>query len=111
MGIFLGGLVIGVLLRREIKATLLKIKLDQEENKNLAKNTTRFYLKSFIPKDYKEEIQGDLAETKVNLLKEGRPAWQVSIIIKFHYLLIEFGFLRIKIRERFTAQKKIGRDR
>ena len=63
-----------------------------------------------LPSKRREEILGDLIETKIQMIEAGFPMWKVKGVLCFHMLCILIAMLRTKLLDYGTSKKKVDKD-
>lgn len=84
-------------------------KKDKSGIKLKSKKTSLF--KYMIPSKRREEVLGDLAEIKQNMIKEKRSKWTIKFVIGFHLMVIVFSaMIRTRLSDYGTSQKTVDKD-
>lgn len=63
-------------------------------------------IKYFIPSKRREEVMGDLTETRNLMLDEGMKVWQIKIVISWHIFWVMTNMLKIKFSDFGVSSKK-----
>jgi len=62
--------------------------------------------KYLIPSKRREEVIGDLIQTKIEMIEDGLPMWKVKGVLYFHMLVIILSMLRIRISDYGRSKKE-----
>lgn len=62
--------------------------------------------KYLIPSKRREEVLGDLIETKSDMIEEGHPIWKIRLVLFFHIVIILGTMLKLKITDYGSTNKQ-----
>jgi len=74
-------------------------------------NKNKSIFRFLIPSKRREEVMGDLIETKIQMIEEGFPLWKIKAILYCHMLLIVISLLKVKLLDFGEAKKKTDQNR
>lgn len=65
----------------------------------LTSTSIKLGIRYLIPSKRREEIIGDLEETKNQMVYDSIPKWKIDLVMTWHTLLILLGLIRVKLKD------------
>jgi len=87
---------------KEKPSTILQQKLKDYFDKTNSQSMFKY----FLPSKRREEVLGDLMETKHEMIEDDLPMWKVKVVLFFHMVMILLSMIRLKLVDYGRSKKK-----